>query len=62
MIDEMKGSTMIARIRPAVRMPMPNGGPENSAPITGTRPMVWIRNGCTVACMNGANTNRPQMP
>ena len=34
----MNGSTMMASTRLAVRMPMPNGGPWNSLPITRQRP------------------------
>ena len=35
MTEEMNGITMIASTMPAVSMPMPSGGPRNSAPITG---------------------------
>src|SRR5688500_11757732 len=36
--EEMKGITMIASTRPAVPMPRPSGGPENSAPTSGSPP------------------------
>ena len=58
----MNGSTMIARIRPEVMMPMPYGGPANSVENTGTLPKTEIRNGCSVCCKNGANMKKPQMP
>ena len=34
----MNGMIMIARMMPADSMPMPTGGPENSAPSNGTSP------------------------
>src|SRR5690625_2276151 len=40
----MNGMTMMDRIRPAVKMPMPNGGPAKISPNTGTpekNEMMW---------------------
>ena len=48
MTDAMNGSTMIARIKPAVSMPMPSGGPANRLPIPGIAPSVSISAGCDV--------------
>ena len=58
----MNGSTMMASTMPAVKMPMPNGGPMNSLPRYGTGWAWWISQGCTWRCNNGASTNNPQMP
>ncbi len=61
-IEVMKGSTMMARIRPAVSMPMPYGGPSKTDESSGTSPKAEIRKGWTYCCRKGAKTNRPQMP
>ena len=53
---------MTDRMIPAVRMPMPLGAPWNSAPITGTWPIVAVSSGCTWSPNSGANTNSPHMP
>ena len=39
----MNGNTMSARTRPAVRIPIPIGGPENS----GSLPSTFCMAGCT---------------
>ena len=45
----MKGSTITARMKPAVRMPSPSGGPANSAPTIGDlAEVVSTSSGCTV--------------
>ncbi len=36
MVAAMNGRIITARISEAVKMPVPNAGPWNSAPITGT--------------------------
>jgi phosphate transport system permease protein len=38
------------------------GGPPNSDDSHGTSANIVMSAGCKVACRNGANTNRPQMP
>ncbi|MOA69832.1 hypothetical protein D3C78_1982600 [compost metagenome] len=43
MTAAMNGMIMIDRIRPAVKMPMPNGGPAKSPPMMGRLPRVAIR-------------------
>ena len=40
MVAAMNGSTMMASTNPAVRMPMPYGGPMKSLPMPGERPGV----------------------
>ncbi|MNR46863.1 hypothetical protein D3C85_1658890 [compost metagenome] len=62
MTAAMNGMIMIDRIRPAVKMPMPNGGPAKSPPMMGTLPSVAIRKGCTYCWNTGTKTNRPHMP
>src|SRR6266481_5836236 len=62
MIDETNGSTMIARMNPAVSTPMPSGGPAKSAPIPGSRPNVSMIAGSMYDWTNGANTKSPQIP
>ncbi|MNG10410.1 hypothetical protein D3C84_938740 [compost metagenome] len=58
----MNGITMMARIRPAVKMPMPIGAPWNRKPISGHSPRFSMIHGCTWSPNSGANTNRPHMP
>jgi hypothetical protein len=43
----MNGMIITARIRPAVRTPMPIMGPENSLPMTGRWPSVALSTGWT---------------
>ena len=62
MTAEMNGITMIASTKLAVSTPMPNGGPWNSLPMSGSGPSASISHGCTCRCRIGARTNRPQMP
>src|SRR3546814_17562133 len=61
-IEVMKGNTMMLRIRPAVSMPMPYGGPANRLDRPGTSSNALLRVGCTYFCSSGAVTNRPQTP
>src|SRR5258707_15527304 len=60
--EAMNGMTMMARIMPAVRTPIPIGGPWNSAPMIGTEPRVAFSNGWTCLPYTGANTNNPHIP
>ncbi len=54
----MNGSTISARTRPAVSIPMPIGGPENS----GSLPSTFCIAGCTWVAMSGASTKSPHIP
>ena len=54
--------TMIARMMPADRMPMPTGGPGDSAPSTGTSPNTRLQRLLHEGGEDGPNTNRPHMP
>ena len=60
--EAMKGITMMARMIPAQRMPMPTGGPENSVPSTGTLPKTRCSGCCTQVARMGPKTVRPHMP
>ena len=62
MTEEMKGSTMIARMNPAVSTPIPSGGPANNRPIPGMLPRVLISAGSIYSWTKGASTKRPQIP
>ena len=62
MTAAMNGMIMMARMMPADRMPMPTGGPENSAPSSGTSPSQRCIGCCTQADRMGANTSSPHMP
>jgi hypothetical protein len=62
MVAAMNGRTMMARTIPAVRMPMPNGGPMNNFPIPGMGCAWSISHGCTCRCSTGAKTNNPHIP
>src|ERR1700681_1923917 len=62
MVAAMNGNTMMARTTPAVRTPMPKGGPLNRLPTRGTCPRCPINQGCTYRCSTGASTNNPQIP
>jgi hypothetical protein len=60
--DVINGTTMNAKIKAAHKSPIPLGAPWNNAPITGTWPMVSVKNGCTYVANNGAKTNNPNIP
>ena len=60
--EAMYGMIMIARITPAHRMPMPIGGPWNSAPTTGMSPSTTPSGFSNYVAKIGANTSRPHMP
>ena len=53
---------MIANTIDAVRIPVPNGAPENSGPIPGRSPSVSITGGSTYVAMNGTRTAKPHIP
>ncbi len=54
---------MIARMMPAVRMPMPSGGAgEQRADQRQLSPSVAFSSGCTWDWKIGAKTNSPHMP
>jgi hypothetical protein len=59
---EINGITMIARIRPAVNMPMPMGGPTKRFPTTGQVPRWSLTQGWMFSESSGASTNSPHMP
>ena len=56
------GRIMIARITPAVNRSGPLGLPRNSAPATGTVPIVEVMKGSMCRSRNGLRTNRPHSP
>lgn len=60
--EAMYGMIMIARITPADRMPMPIGGPWNSAPMTGIGPSSAPTGFWKYVAKIGANTSRPHIP
>ncbi len=62
MTADTNGMTMIASTTPAVKIPMPNGGPWNSLPMIGNGPRPSMSHGCTVRCSTGERTNKPQIP
>ena len=62
MVAAMKGMIMMARMRAAVKMPVPKGGPANRKPMPGSSPSVSMMAGCTVVAMIGTMTKKPHMP
>ena len=58
----MNGIIMMPSTIPAVSMPIPIGGPEKSAPITGQDPRWSISHGSMSLAIKGAKTNNPHMP
>ena len=62
MTAAMNGTIMIARINPALSMPMPIGGPSNRRPMSGMGPRCSVSHGCRCSENTGANTNSPHIP
>ena len=62
MVAAMNGITMIARMMPADRIPIPTGGPLTRAPRTGTPPNSACSGFWTQVARIGPNTSRPHMP